>query len=214
MKIDTSALVKLGETNQHFREQCSVLRSASEIIVECFDRKDCLFMAGNGGSMSDALHISGELKKRFKNPRPLDSTIVERLASIPGGQELVPHLEVGFRVQVLGSDPVFLSAMDNDVSFRHLGFAQDLLSSGRSGDVLLAISTSGKSRNILNALVVAKALNISAILLTGPTPPESAVSLAKLTITTPPGSIGTIQNFHSSIYHAICQVIDDTFFSK
>jgi hypothetical protein len=90
------------------------------------------------GSMSDALHISGELNKAYKKPRPIPMTHSLRLSTAPGGEELAGCLQVGLSSVVLGNNPTLASAVENDFSQPYLHDAQELYALGHPGDVFLA----------------------------------------------------------------------------
>ncbi|HHA4562219.1 TPA: SIS domain-containing protein, partial [Enterococcus faecium] len=138
------------------------------IMEECYLNGGKLLVAGNGGSAADSEHIAGELMKRFKTPRPVSKEFADKLVAIDPvrGPELAKNLECGLTAIPLVAHEALSTAYINDVD--GLGvFAQQLFGFGRSGDVFLGISTSGNSKNIMSATVVARALGIKVIGLTG-----------------------------------------------
>ena len=138
------------------------------VLEECYSHNGKLLIAGNGGSAADAEHIAGELMKRFKTPRPIDSKLAGKLIEIDPvrGKELAKNLECSLMAIPLVAHEALTTAYINDVD--GLGvFAQQLFGFGREGDVFLGISTSGNSKNIMSATVVARALGIKVIGLTG-----------------------------------------------
>lgn len=184
---------------------------AFEAIARVFSLGGTLFLAGNGGSMSDALHISGELLKSYASARPLTEEQKEQHHSHPDGEKLASALEQGLRAIPLGVNPVISSAVDNDFAERSMAVAQELNALGRSGDVLLAISTSGKARNLLYAVQTAQAKGMTTLLLTGPN--ESPLSrVADLTLHAPGERTDRIQENHILLYHCLCEMLERHFF--
>jgi phosphoheptose isomerase len=171
-----------------------------------------LFVAGNGGSMSDAQHISGELDKAFKKPRRVPAAHALRLDGLPGGAELRASLQVGLRCHVLGINPALASAVDNDFSHPHMGLAQELYALARSGDTFLGISTSGNAKNILYAVQTARLLNMTSLALTG----ESGGLLsaqADIVLHAPALDTSSVQAWHIQIYHCLCEMLEAQIFS-
>ena len=138
------------------------------VLQQLYQNGGKLLIAGNGGSAADAEHIAGELMKRFQKPRPVSKEFAEKLIQIDPqrGVSLSKNLECSLMAIPLVAHEALTTAYINDVD--GLGvFAQQLFGYGKCGDVFLAISTSGNSRNVLNAVVVAKALGMQVIGLTG-----------------------------------------------
>jgi len=191
---------------------CSDILSAYEILEECYSSDHKLLIAGNGGSAADSEHIAGELMKRFKTPRPVPEAFAEKLISIDPerGQNLAKNLERGLMAIPLVAHEALTTAYINDVD--GLGvFAQQLYGFGRPGDVFLGISTSGNSKNIMSATVVARALGIKVIGLTGAKGGELA-SVADVAIKVPETETYMIQELHLPVYHALCLMLEDRFF--
>jgi len=172
-----------------------------------------LFLAGNGGSMADGLHISGELLKSYKQPRPLAEGLRQRLAAQPEGETLARSLEGGLRAAVLGINPSLASAVDNDNPERDMGFAQELLALARPGDVLLGISTSGRARNVRHAVSVARARGLTTIALTGagggPLAKQADIAIRALAQET-----DRVQEQHIVLYHCLCEMLEEEFFGE
>lgn len=188
--------------------------SAYEILEECFANDNKLLIAGNGGSAADAEHIAGELMKRFKTPRPVPQTLGNKLVEIDPmrGRKLAENLECGLMAIPLVAHEALTTAYINDVD--GLGvFAQQLYGFGRAGDVFLGISTSGNSKNVLNATVVARALNIPVIGLTGADGGELA-KVSNVTICAPETETYKIQELHLPVYHCLCLMLEDRFFGR
>jgi D-sedoheptulose 7-phosphate isomerase len=183
------------------------IADAAGIAVTCLRADGTIFLAGNGGSFADALHIAGELAKSFERNRPLPDELRARLVETSGSTELADCLQKGLRVVVLGTNPVLTSAVDNDLHLRHLGFAQELCALGRPDDMLFAISTSGNSQNLINAAHTAHALHMRVITLTGPNP-NALTKLADATIHSPGDTTADIQTNYVNSYHRFCQLIE------
>jgi D-sedoheptulose 7-phosphate isomerase len=180
---------------------------AAGLAVTCLRADGTLFLAGNGGSFADALHIAGELAKNFERARPLADELRARLTKTSGSTELADCLQQGLRVVVLGTNPVLTSAVDNDLHLRHLGFAQELCAVGRPDDALFAISTSGNSQNLINAAHTAHALQMRVIALTGPDP-NALNELADAAIHAPGDTTADVQTNYVAAYHRFCQLIE------
>lgn len=183
------------------------LAHAYSLIAESLARGGILFLCGNGGSLSDALHISGELLKSYAHRRPLPEAHRARLLSEWNGEVLADNLERGLRAVVLGVNPSLTSAVNNDFAARDLAYAQELYALARPGDVLLGISTSGKAANVRNAVSVARALGLRTIALTGPAggPLAGQVDVA---IRAPGARTDRIQEQHVVLYHALCEMLE------
>lgn len=182
------------------------------ILEECYEKGGKLLIAGNGGSAADSEHIAGELMKRFKIQRPVTEEFAKRLIEIDPnlGLDLAKNLEQSLMAIPLVAHEALSTAYINDVD--GLGvFAQQLMGFGVKGDVFLGISTSGNSRNILNATVVARASGIKVIGLTGANGGELA-KVADVSIKVPEVETYMIQELHLPVYHCICLMLEDRFF--
>lgn len=184
------------------------------VMEECYEKGGKLLVAGNGGSAADSEHIAGELMKRFRTPRPVSPEYAERLKEIDQkrGKALAQNLECSLMAIPLVAHEALTTAYINDVD--GLGvFAQQLFGFGRSGDVFLGISTSGNSKNIMNATVVARASGIKVIGLTGAKGGELA-DVADVAVKVPETETYMIQELHLPIYHCWCLMLEDKFFGK
>ncbi|MFC2043256.1 SIS domain-containing protein [Chloroflexota bacterium] len=205
------ALRDLLGRRPHLKDAAPSLCRTYLSIAESFERGGTLFIYGNGGSMSDALHISGELLKSFSLPRPLTQTQKARLSREQDGEFVAENLENGFRVVALGTNPSLNSAIENDFEARGLGVAQQLNALARPGDVFLGISTSGKARNIYYAAIAAHAAGVRTILLTGEG--ESRLSeISEISIHAPSGLTDLVQEEHVALYHCLCDMLERDFF--
>lgn len=202
-------------------EHYPVLEEEKEDIItaylfmeECYENGGKVLIAGNGGSAADSEHIAGELMKRFKIPRPVDMKFAGKLKEIDPvrGEYLAGNLECSLMAIPLVAHEALTTAYINDVD--GLGvFAQQLFGFGRQGDVFLAISTSGNSQNLMFATVVARALGIKVIGLTGAKGGELAQA-ADVAIKVPEMETYRIQELHLPIYHCLCLMLEDKFFGE
>lgn len=191
-----------------------VIIDAYLIMEECYLQGGKLLIAGNGGSAADSEHIAGELMKRFKTPRPVSLEFADKLKRIDPerGTVLARNLECGLMAIPLVAHEALTTAYINDVD--GLGvFAQQLFGYGRTGDVFLGISTSGNSKNIINATVVARALGIKVIGLTGKNGGELA-EVSDVAVKVPETETYMIQELHLPVYHCWCLMLEDKFFGK
>lgn len=196
-------------------EECrQSLIDAYLVMEEAYESDHKLLIAGNGGSAADSEHIAGELMKRFKTPRPVTPEMVEKLTAIDPvrGADLAKNLERGLMAIPLVAHEALSTAYINDVD--GLGvFAQQLFGFGRPGDVFLGISTSGNSKNVMSATVVARALGIKVIGLTGAKGGELA-QVADVAVKVPETETYMIQELHLPVYHCWCLMLEDKFFGK
>lgn len=184
------------------------------VMEECYLNGGKLLIAGNGGSAADAEHIAGELMKRFKILRPVSAEFAEKLVAVDAerGSALAKNLECSLMAIPLVAHEALTTAYINDVD--GLGvFAQQLFGYGRKGDVFLGISTSGNSKNVMNATVVARASGIKVIGLTGAKGGELA-EVADIAVKVPETETYMIQELHLPIYHCWCLMLEDRFFGN
>jgi len=188
------------------------IKKAYDLLLKTYDKNKKMLIAGNGGSAADSEHITGELMKRFKTLRPINKALSEKLISIDKtrGERLSKNLEMPLRAVPLTSHIAITTAYMNDADATGV-FAQQMLGYGDKGDVFLAISTSGNSENIICACVVAKALGIKIIGLTGEK--ESKLSeMADICIKVPETETYKIQELHLPVYHALCLMLESHYF--
>ena len=161
----------------------SAVSGAVDIIASSLAAGGQLLIAGNGGSAADAQHIAAELTGRFLRERQ------------------------PFRALALHVNTSALTAIGNDYGFEHV-FARELSAHARSGDVLLAISTSGNSPNILRAIEAARRSNVIVIGLTGESGGQIR-SACDVCLCVPSKSTARIQEMHITIGHAICELLEE-----
>ena len=177
---------------------------AFEFIRDCYKNGGKLLVCGNGGSAADAEHIVGELMTGFKKARHLASIEVEKLVEIDSlmGRTLADNLQGALPAIALDGHPALTTAYMNDCE-PIICFAQQVYGYGCKNDVLFAISTSGNSRNVLYAVVAAKAKGMVVIGLTGEN--DSKLSaMSDVCIRVPSTETYQIQELHLPIYHCLC----------
>lgn len=211
-----SALDDLATRHPHFSSLAEPLGQALLVLVDCFKADHTVYVCGNGGSAADAEHIVGELMKGMTRRRPIPEDAREALvAAAPehlaaDAGHLAEQLDASLRAVCLSSQSALLTAVINDQG-ADLGFAQQVYGYGRPGDVLWALSTSGRSRNVLLAALAARARTMSVLALTG-VPGQPLGGLADVWISVPATDVGGIQELHRPVYHALCQALEDELF--
>lgn len=179
-------LFKAQKLIQDLLAQEGILQIVDAIARRCvqsLEQGGKIFFAGNGGSAADSQHLAAELVCRLSYDRPAMAALA------------------------LTTDTSGLTAIGNDYSFEHL-FSRQIEALGREGDVLIAISTSGKSANILKALDTARVKGLVTIGFTGQFAPEMA-SRSDLLLNLPSTETPKIQEGHILLGHIICAVMED-----
>ncbi|HUX50163.1 MAG TPA: SIS domain-containing protein [Spirochaetia bacterium] len=186
--------------------------AAATIVCECYAAKGKLLACGNGGSAADAEHIVGELMKAFRMKRPLPEDLRSALVRTDAamGPLLAERLQGALPAIALTGHASLTTAFSNDVD-PLLVFAQQLYGYGVAGDVLVALSTSGNSKNVLFAVVAARCLGIRTIAMTG-SPGGRLADLCDVAIRVPESETALVQELHLPVYHAICSIVEQEFF--
>jgi D-sedoheptulose 7-phosphate isomerase len=166
----------------------AAIEAAGAACVEALKGHRKILLAGNGGSAADAQHIAAELVSRLNYDRP------------------------GLSAIALTTDTSALTAIGNDYGFDRV-FARQVEALGQAGDVLIALSTSGNSPNVLAALEAARKRGLKTVGLTGKTGGTMA-PLCDIAIKVPSGRTPNIQECHILFGHIICQIIEDTLFGR
>ncbi len=161
---------------------------AAQLMVQTFANDGKVLFCGNGGSAADAQHLAAELSGRFFYDRP--PLFAEAL-------------------HVNGS---FVTAVANDYSY-DMVYQRMVQAAGRKGDVLVAISTSGNSQNIINAMVAAKAIGMSVVAFTGDTGGKMK-DICDVLINVPSKITPHVQEVHITLGHIICNIIEQKLFPK
>ena len=190
------------------------IQNAYGILEQCFRSGGKLLICGNGGSASDSEHIVGELMKGFMLPRKLPEPIITRFREAYGreGEALASKLQGALPAISLVSHAALVTAIANDTDAA-LAYAQQVYGYGRPGDVLLAISTSGNSKNVVNAVKVAGVQGLKTIGLTGARGGQ-LTKLCDVCIRVPYHQTFEIQERHLPVYHALCIGLEEAFFGS
>lgn len=190
------------------------IEAAYSILATAFQQRRKLLICGNGGSAADSEHIVGELMKGFRSRRSIPVSTRERLiAEWPQeGAYISEHLQGALPALSLSAHTAFTTAYANDVA-ADLVFAQQVYGYGEPGDVLLCISTSGRSTNVCQAARVAQTLGLHTIGLTGRDGGLLA-TLCDIAICVPRSAVEDIQEMHLPVYHTLCLMLEAHFFCE
>lgn len=180
-------------------------------MLDAFKTGGKLLVCGNGGSAADSEHVVGELMKSFRFKRPVDSSFLASYRAANDG-DAPSWLEGALPAISLVSQTALSTAFGNDEAAVGV-FAQQVYGYGKCGDVLLAISTSGNSANVIEAVKVARAKDMKVVSLTGAS--ESALtSLSDVCVRAPRDEVFRIQELHLPIYHALCAAVEAELFGR
>lgn len=180
---EAQSILEQFQTEENFTK----IAEAVEIMVTAINAGNKIISCGNGGSMSDAMHFAEELSGRFRNDR-----------------KAIAALSI--------SDPTHISCVGNDYGYDYI-FSRYVEAIGKSGDVLLGISTSGNSKNVINAAVAAKKTGMTVIILSGKDGGKLA-SMADLEIRAPYSTYADrAQEIHIKIIHNLILGIEKELFS-
>ena len=177
----TGAIRALERSRTALREP---IIHAARVLTDCFERGNTLLVCGNGGSAADAQHLAAELVGRF-----------------------LVHGRPGLPVLSLNTDTSVLTAWANDVGFADV-FARQVQALGRPGDVLLTISTSGASENLVRALNEAKSKGMTTLALLGKGG-GAAGRLADLPLVVPEHHTPRVQEVHTLVLHLLCELVEN-----
>jgi D-sedoheptulose 7-phosphate isomerase len=180
--IDESAETKTRVTRDD--ELMDVLDDITTAVVDCMANGRTVFFCGNGGSSTDAEHLSAELLGRFKYDRPSMSSYC------------------------LASNTAAMTAIGNDYSY-DLTFARQLAGLGRKGDLLIGLSTSGNSANVVQAVIQAAQMDITTVAFTGAEGGKLA-GIADYTFRAPSTETARVQECHMAVGHTICEIVESS----
>jgi len=191
MNIIQKRLLESVEVKKRIAENPIIIEqimSVTNKIIDCFKSEGSVYFCGNGGSAADAQHLAAELSGRFYFDRqPLSS-------------------------DALHCNTSFLTAVANDYSFDET-YARLIKGIGKRGDLLVGLSTSGNSRNVVRAFEQCKDMGIYTVALTGQAG-GILKDIADVCICVPSDDTPRIQESHITIGHIMCEIIEDTLFSK
>ena len=185
-------------------KQIDTIKNACILLIDTFKNGNKLLLCGNGGSAADCEHISGELMKGFLLKRELS----EETKNLIG--DFADSLQYGLPCIPLTSLTSLSTAVANDNSADMI-FAQPVIALGQKNDSLIAMSTSGNSKNVVFAAKTAKALGMKVISITGMN--DSLLSdISDITIQIPETETYRIQELILPVYHALCADIEAYFY--
>lgn len=178
------------------------IQKALDLMLTCYKNGGKILLCGNGGSAADCEHIVGELMKGFMSKREVTD---ERIP-----QDLRCNMQGSLPAISLPSQSGIISAFSNDVA-PDMVYAQLTYGYAKENDLLIGISTSGNSKNIVNAVKVAKAMGVKTMALTGEN--ESLLSsLCDVTVKAPETETFKVQEYHLPIYHYLCAEVEKQLF--
>lgn len=203
---------ELLERYQKLSECAEDIIRARELMSKTVRAGGKILICGNGGSSADADHIVGELMKGFllKRKMPADVSADFRAALGEEAEDFINLLQRGIPAISLSAQSAICSAFINDVD-PDMIYAQMVFGYGKKEDLLIAISTSGNSKNTVNAAKCAKALGIATLALTGKD--DSHLSrICDVTVKAPETETFKVQELHLPIYHYLCAAVEEEFF--
>ena len=177
-----NAISAANETFEALRDLDAHVAKAADLIEQCLRAGNKLLVCGNGGSAADASHFATELVVRFVKDRQ-------------------PYPAI-----CLASDSGILTAAANDYGFDEI-FARQVAAFAQSGDVLICLTTSGKSKNLIRALEEAKARGLKTITFLG-RDGGSTIGIADLDLLVKSDSTARVQEAHQLLLHVLCEIIE------
>lgn len=186
------------------------VKSVYEILENTYKNNGKILVCGNGGSAADCEHIVGELMKGFRLSRPLKNADVTPFLKYDGGEKIARGLQKGLPAISLVSHTGLMTAFLNDCD-PGLVFAQQVFGYMNECDTLIALSTSGNSENVVNAVITAKAKNGKTVAVTGKTGGK-LLSLCDAIIKLPSADTAKIQELTLPLYHTLCAMLEEEFF--
>jgi D-sedoheptulose 7-phosphate isomerase len=214
--VKSTTQLQLHALIEHYPklQQCEKsIVEAFEMLLATYRGSGKLLVCGNGGSAADAEHLVGELMNKFQLRRPLPPHLSSRLYDSmeeADARFLAENLQQAYPAISLVSQSALATAIINDVNADMI-FAQQVYCYGHSSDTLLAISTSGTSRNIIYAVEVARVLGVRTIGLSG-SDGGRLKGLCDCTICVPATQTAAIQELHLPVYHALCGMVERELF--
>lgn len=203
---------RLYKDNPELKSEKENISKAFALLLKCAQKNALIMVCGNGGSAADCEHITGGLMKGFLLKRPL-SDIEKNAFAKAGGEDIADKLQKGIKCISLVSQTGLTTAFANDAD-PTLAFGQQVYAyAGSKNDVLIALSTSGNSENIVKAAICAKAAGIKTFAITGSL--SSRLSeLCDVTIRLPEKETYRIQELTLPVYHALCAGLEAEMFSE
>ena len=188
-KLQAEARSHVRVLEQTVSRRSATIAGVAECITDCFQRGNKLLICGNGGSAADAQHVAAEFVNRFRFDR-----------------EALPAI-------ALTTDTSILTCVGNDRAFEFI-FSRQVEALGRQGDVLVGISTSGRSANVLRALNVARKQGLITVGFTGANGRKTLGPVCDLCLAVPSADTARIQECHEFVWHVICGIVESTCFAR
>lgn len=190
------------------------INNAVNTIISCYNNDGKLLLCGNGGSSTDCDHITGELMKGFLKKRPVSDKKRQEMKCKCNfiSDDIINSLQGGLPAISLSSLTALNTAFCNDVEPKMM-FAQAVFGLAQKNDILIAISTSGNSENVVCAAIVAKSMGIKVISLTGKTG-GILKDFADISICVGEEETFKIQELHLPVYHYICSAVENYFYDE
>ena len=171
---------------QFFKENITLIKEVAELIAKTLNEGGKILIFGNGGSATDASHIAAEFVNRFKRERP------------------------GLPAIALNTDMAVITAIANDYDYSEI-FAKQIKALGQQGDIVIGISTSGSSRNVLKAVEVAKKRGLKTVAFTSKKGGK-LISRVDYAFAVPSEETPRIQETHITLGHILCELVEDILF--
>ena len=189
------------------------IAAAYALLKTAADKRSLIMICGNGGSAADCEHITGELMKGFNLKRPLSPAEKAQFDGVEGGAAIAAKLQGAIRCVSLVSQVGVISAFANDID-PSLVFAQQVWGYATDpDDVLICLSTSGNSLNVVNAAKTARAAGVRTLAITGEN--ESRLSaLCGVTVKLPAHTPFEVQELMLPLYHALCAALEAELFAE
>lgn len=181
------------------------VEEAARLLISCFQAGGKLLLCGNGGSAADCAHIAGELCKGFLLKRGLPQPLQDAI-----GEPFAQNLQQGLPAIDLTANTAVMTATINDIGGQDV-FAQQVLAFGLPGDVLLGFSTSGNAENVRRAMLVANALRLRTIAMTGKGGGKLG-ELAGLLVDVEEEQTHLVQEAQIRLYHQLCAMVEEAMF--
>lgn len=213
MKKTTSDIIeKLFLTYPSIEAQRNSVEAANQLFIECAKNEGTVMTCGNGGSAADSEHIVGELMKGFNLKRELTAEQKARFEADTVGQAIAKTLQRAVRAISLCSQSALISAFANDVGAENVYAQQVFAYAQKPCDLLVCMTTSGNSVNVVNAAITAKACGIKSLAITGINGGEIE-KYADVTIKLPSKLTYRVQELTVVLYHALCAAVENEMFS-
>lgn len=190
------------------------LHRAIKLLSDCALNGNKILVCGNGGSCADSEHLAGEFNKSFLLKRKIDVDLEKKIKQMyPDDYDMfINNLQKGIPTIPLTSMSGFVTAYLNDCE-PSMVYAQGVNTFAKPNDILIAISTSGNSKNVVNACKLANALDVKIISLTGQTGGKLK-DLSTILLNAPSTIVYEIQEYHLPIYHILCLATESEVFEN